>query len=247
MSGDHAIPTIGITLPARATDSAERQRVERNAAKYRLALEHYGALVIEIRPGDGLAVLDTVDGVVLSGGGDLDPRHYSRKPHPKTGPPDAPRDELELSVARAASGRAMPILGICRGAQMLGVALGGQLVQDVDSELPESEEHSASAGGRAARHWVELAPDSRLAAIMRSRRVRVNSYHHQANSQLGPGVIRAAWSRDGVTEAIEGGGPGFALGVQWHPERLWRQAPRQRRLFAAFVDACRAIRRGGQG
>ena len=239
MSGNRAIPVIGITLPSRPSDPEERRRERRHTAAYRNALIFHGVGLVEIRPGDAVSALDSVSGVMLTGGGDLDPRHYGQQPHPKAGAPDRERDELDLAVARAALGRDLPILGICRGAQVLGVALGGQLLQDIGSQLAGAQEHSASGKGGAPRHWVELAPASRLARIAGTGRIRVNSFHHQANHHLGPGVIRSAWSEDGVTEAIELEGDRFVVGVQWHPERMWRRSPRQRRLFAAFVEACR--------
>jgi len=228
-----------MTLPSDPAQPKARRRAGRNAAAYRDALVEHGARVTEMRPGDGAADVRGICGVLLTGGGDLDPRHYGQKPHPKAGTPDSARDDLELAVARAAIERNVPILGICRGAQVLGVALGGQLVQDIGSELPAPEEHSSRATDRTARHWVELAPGSRLAEVMHGRRIRVNSFHHQANSVLAPGVVRAAWCADGVTEAIEAEGARFVVGVQWHPERMWRRSPRQRRLFAAFFEACR--------
>ena len=228
-----------MTLPSDPIEPKARDRADRNAAAYRDALVEHGAQVAEIRPGGAAADLAGIDGVLLTGGGDLDPRHYGQMPHPKAGKPDRARDELELTVAREAIERKLPILGICRGVQVLGVALGGQLVQDIGSELPAPEEHSSRATDRTARHWVELAPGSRLAEVMHGRRIRVNSFHHQANSVLAPGVVRAAWCADGVTEAIEAEGARFVVGVQWHPERMWRRSPRQRRLFAAFFEACR--------
>lgn len=229
-----------MTLPARSSDKDEQQRADRVAAAYRSALVASGARTVDLRPDRAVAAIDGLDGVLLTGGGDLEPWHYGCAVHEKTEPPDKARDEFELALARLAIARGIPVLGICRGAQVLGVVLGGQLLQDIDSGVREAAEHRSLAAGHTARHWIELAPGSRLAAIMGGRRALVNSFHHQANAQLGPGAIRAAWSLDDVTEAVEIAGPAFAIGVQWHPERMWRKAPRQRRLFAAFVDACRA-------
>jgi putative glutamine amidotransferase len=237
--GDRVIPVVLMILPSDPVEPKARVRASRTAAAYRYALVQHGAQVAEMRPGDGAADLVGVDGVLLTGGGDLDSRYYGQGPHPRAETPDPARDDLELAVTRTAIERDVPILGICRGAQVLGVALGGQLVQDIDSELPAPEEHRSGTKGRTARHWVELAPGSRLAEVMLARRIRVNSFHHQANSVLAAGVVRAAWCADGVTEAIEAEGTGFVIGVQWHPERMWRRSPRQRRLFAAFVEACR--------
>ena len=237
-----AVPTIGITLPSRAGEPKAQRHAERLTAWYRAAIEAHGARVIELPPDDLLIAPDGLDGIVLTGGGDVHPRHYGQRPHPKLGQVDEARDRFELRLSQAALTRGIPLLGVCRGAQVLGVALGGDLTQDIDSQVEDAEKHPAGDRGMASHHWVEIAPDSRLSTVMGARRVRVNSSHHQANARLGPGVRKAAWSQDGVIEAIEWGGENFVLGVQWHPERMWRRAPRQRRLFDAFVAA--ASRRG---
>ncbi|MFB3881466.1 MAG: gamma-glutamyl-gamma-aminobutyrate hydrolase family protein [Armatimonadota bacterium] len=243
MCGDLAIPIVGMTLSSRPADPSDARQWDRTTAVYRAALAGAGAQVIEMRAGESALDLDGLDGIVLTGGGDLDPRHYGQSPHPKCEKPDPARDEFELMVARKAIERKLPVLGICRGVQVLGVVLGGQLVQDISSEVPGAAEHRSETKGRTAKHWVELAAGSRLAEVTGARRLQVNSFHHQANSVLGPGAVRVAWCSDGVTEAIEVAGAAFAIGVQWHPERMWRRAPRQRRLFSAFVEACR---RGSQ-
>lgn len=225
MSGRATCPLIGIALPSRAT---------RGAALYARAVEVHGARVVELHPGDSPA-LDDLDGLLLSGGGDIDPRLYGQARHEKLGPVDRDRDCFELCLARRAVEQGVPVLGICRGAQVLGVALGGELVQDIPSLVGGSVVHSAGKDG--ARHWVRVESDSQLGEIMGARRVCVNSFHHQANGRLGPGVRATAWSEDRVIEAIEADGAAFALGVQWHPERMCLRAPRQARLFAAFVTA----------
>jgi len=234
--GDPAIPTIGLTLPSLATDPAARRRAARTAATYRAALEACGASVMDLRPQEPPIPLD-FEALLLSGGGDIDPKYFGAEPHPKADTPDDLRDRFELWAAREALARGVPILGICRGAQVLGVALGGQLVQDIDSEVPGAGRHRVPEGEKLPCHAVEVAAGSLLSLIVEAPRVRVNSNHHQANGRLGAGVRRTAWTEDGVIEAIEGDGAGFVLGVQWHPERMWRRAPRQGRLFAAFVEA----------
>ena len=123
---------------------------------------------------------------------------------------------------------------------MLGVATGGDLVQDIPSRHPGALAHAMPPGGGVARHRIRVEEGSRLRGIMGTARVWVNSHHHQANATLGPGMRGVAWCEDGVVEAIEGTGPGFVLGVQWHPERMLR-APRQRRLFAALVSAASQV------
>jgi len=242
MPGCLAVPTIGITLPSRAADPKAQRRADRLTARYRAAIEAHGARSVELPSNTLPTVLDGLDGVLLTGGGDIHPSHYGQTPHPKLGHVDDARDQFELLLVRAALSRGIPLLGICRGAQVLGVALGGDLVQDIDSDVEDAKKHPAGERGRASHHWIEIAPGSRLSQILGARRVRVNSSHHQANGRLGSGVRKVAWSEDGVIEAIEREGDDFVLGVQWHPERMWRRAPRQSRLFGAFAAAASAGR-----
>lgn len=237
MPGRPAVPTIGITLPSRAADPTAQRRADRLTARYRAAIEAHGARALELPPDSPPTALDGLGGVLLTGGGDIHPSHFGQAPHPKLGHVDEARDRFELRLARAALSRGLPLLGICRGAQVLGVALGGDLVQDIDSDAEDAKKHPAGPRGKASHHWIEIAPDSRLSRIVDARRARVNSSHHQANRRLGSRVRKVAWSEDGVIEAIEREGEGFVLGVQWHPERTWRKAPRQSRLFAAFTAA----------
>jgi putative glutamine amidotransferase len=237
MPGCPAVPTIGVTLPSRAADLKAQRRANRLAARYRAAIEVHGVRWIELPPDSPPTVLDGLDGVLLTGGGDIHPSRYGQTPHPKLGHVDHARDQFELLLARGALSRGIPLLGICRGAQVLGVALGGDLVQDIDSDVEDAKKHPAGGRGNASHHCIEIAPGSHLSQIMGARRVRVNSSHHQANGRLGSGVRKVAWSEDGVIEAIEREEEGFVLGVQWHPERMWRKAPRQSRLFAAFAAA----------
>jgi len=237
MPGCPAVPTIGVTLPSRAADPKAQRRADRLTARYRAAIEAHGARAIELPPDDPLTALDGLDGVLLAGGGDIHPSCYGQTAHPKLGHVDQARDRFELGLSQAALGQGIPLLGICRGAQVLGVVLGGDLVQDIDSDVEDAKKHPAGERGKASYHWIEIAPGSRLSRIMGARRVRVNSSHHQANGRLGYGVRKVAWSQDGVIEGIERAGEHFVLGVQWHPERMWRRAPRQSRLFGAFVAA----------
>jgi putative glutamine amidotransferase len=226
-----------MTLPSRAAAASQQRRGKRMAAAYRRPLEAGGARVVELSPDAGQPTLDGLHALLLTGGGDLHPRRYRRRPHPKLTGVDCARDEFELRLAAAALAASMPVLGICRGAQVLGVALRGDLIQDIDSSVKAAIKHSSPPGQAVSRHWVALAAGSRLRRIVGAERMRVNSYHHQANGRLGPGARAAAWSEDGVIEAIEHNGGPFVIGVQWHPERVWRRSPRQRRLFAAFVVA----------
>ena len=215
-------PTVGLTVPSSATEEQTRP--------YRAALEACGARVVELRAGDEAVALD---GLLLSGGGDVEPGRFGQEKHAKTAGIDPERDELELRMAGAALADGAPILGICRGAQVLGVALGGTLVQDVPDLTPNALPHAD------AKHGVRLACDSRIGAILGCERLEVNSYHHQANGLLGDAVRAAAWSDDNVIEAIEAADRPFVIGVQWHPEVGALGDERQRRLFEHLIGLAR--------
>jgi len=227
---------IGVTLSSRATEKQRRQ--------CRRALEQHGARVLELPP-QADAETGGLDGLLLSGGGDMHPRYYGECPRAELRDVDCARDELELALTGAALAAGMPLLGICRGAQVLGVALGGGLIQDIPSERPGALVHRIEEESQTAWHWVGIAGDSRLSAIMGAGRVNVNSFHHQANGPLGEDARAVAWAEDGVVEAIDGAAHEFVLGVQWHPERMLDDDA-QRRLFEVFVAAAREHTRWGQ-
>lgn len=193
---------------------------------YLRTLDAAGAMPVVLPPlGDAEALLDRLDGIVLSGGPDLDPAAYgARERHPELGPTEPSLDAFELALARAALERGMPILAVCRGAQALNVACGGTLHQHVPG-------HRQTAPAGEPTHEVALRPDSRLARIARTRTLPVNSFHHQAVDRVGAGLRVVGRAADGTVEAIEGAG--FVLGVQWHAETLPEHLP----LFAALVAA----------
>jgi putative glutamine amidotransferase len=210
-----------VTFSSRATPEQRRAYVG--------ALEAQGARVVEVETGVGEPRIEGLDGLLLSGGGDIDPVLFGRARHPKTGNVDAARDEFELCLTREAMASGLPVLGICRGAQVLGVAFGGNLTQDIPDLVPNARQHSDNS------HEVRVVVDSLLGRILGSERLEVNSFHHQANGIPGGELRAVAWSDDNVIEAIEAPEPGFVLGVQWHPERM--ADPIQARLFAAFAAA----------
>jgi gamma-glutamyl-gamma-aminobutyrate hydrolase PuuD len=177
------------------------------------------------------AVIAGVDGLVLTGGADVDPARYGADPHPRTGAPRTDRDGWELLLLHAARERRLPVLAICRGMQVLNVGLGGTLVQHLP-DLVGHEGHCPVPGVHA-RHDVRLAPDSRIAAML-GPAATVATYHHQAVAELGDGLHATGWAEDGVVEAVELA-DGWVVGVQWHPE-----VHDGARLFAGFVAACAA-------
>ena len=187
-----------------------------------------------VEPGDAPAAVTGVDGVVLTGGLDLDPAGYGQPPHPETGPVDPARDGLELALARAAVDRDVPMLAICRGVQVMNVALGGTLVQHV-------EKHHDIERYNEVVHPVSIEPGSTLAAWLdgAAASLEVNTLHHQAVDEIAPGCRAVAWADDGTVEAIEVEGARGVVGVQWHPELL-RHLPEHLRLFESLVAAAGA-------
>ena len=187
------------------------------------------------------AIYEQLNGLLLAGGGDLDPKHYGEAIHEKCGQIDEARDRVELTLAGWALAEGLPVFGICRGIQVLNVAAGGALYQDIASQAPGSLKHDCwpDHPRNYLAHQVTVNGDSQLAAILGQRRVGVNSMHHQTVKDLAPSFKVVARATDGLIEAIESHDHPFALGVQWHPEELVEDAPPMRRLFEEFVSAAR--------
>lgn len=185
---------------------------------------------------------EQLDGLLLAGGVDVDPLHYGEGHHPQLGRVDAERDATELTLTRWALAEDLPVFGICRGIQLLNVAAGGSLYQDLPAQFQPRLRHSyttkESPRDRAV-HEVQAVAGSRLAAVLGACAVRVNSYHHQAVKQAAGGFEVVAHSEDGVIEGIEHPARRFALGVQWHPEGMVGSDVAAQRLFAAFIAAAR--------
>lgn len=224
------MPTIAITPCRQMSDYLE-------------SVKRAGATVLEVSVDDDPgAVVSRVDGVVLTGGGDVAPALYGAAPHATYAAAEPGRDAFEIAVARAATEAGLPIFAICRGMQVLNVALGGDLVQDIPTEVNGALNHDLREPRFAIAHEVWASKGSRLSALMQEKledaeSCPVNSRHHQAVRHLGHGLEVVATAPDGVIEAVEGPGV-FCLGVQWHPENFWRTGE-FRPLFEGFVDACR--------
>jgi putative glutamine amidotransferase len=187
------------------------------------------------------AIYDRLDGLLLSGGGDIDPAHYGERIHPKCRTIDARRDEMELMLSHWAIAEGKPILAICRGIQVLNVAQGGSLYQDIEAQIPSAERHDWSSGypRNHRAHTVAIEPGTHLATIAETSDMPVNSFHHQALKSIAPGFIVSGRAPDGIVEAIEAENHPFAVAVQWHPEELAETDPRAQHLFDALVEACR--------
>jgi len=189
-------------------------------------------------------VLRDLDGLILSGGVDIDPAHFGETVVPDASVEiDAQRDAAELPLARAALGADLPVLGICRGIQTLAVAAGGSLHQDLELLGHDRAVHQQRDAGKdetALSHVVRVSAGTRLAAALGAGEQHVNSFHHQAVRDVPPGFVVTARSADGIVEGFEDHRRTFTLGVQWHPERMVDRHPAQRKLFAALVEAARA-------
>jgi putative glutamine amidotransferase len=203
---------------------------------YVRAVEHAGGRPLVVPPSkDGLEeTLDALDGVIFSGGGDLDPELYGAEPHDETDEPRTERDAAELRLLEAALDRDMPVLAICRGSQLLNVARGG----DLEQHLPETvghEQHRHEPGSFSD-HDVTVAANSRLGGLLGDR-APVKSHHHQGYGRIGSGLQEVAWAEDGVVEGLEDAAKRFALGVLWHPEEGEDFA-----LFQGLVEEARRYR-----
>jgi putative glutamine amidotransferase len=214
------------------------------ATLYPEAIERAGGVPVIVpllRPEAIAALLDRVDGICLPGGPDLQPSAYGEEPHPQLGPTEPRVDAVELALVRAADRRNLPILGICRGMQLLNVARGGTLHQHLPDVVGDRLEHRQPEHGSATTHHVETAPHSRLRAILGGPKLQVNSFHHQAVRTLGDDLTATAWAEDGTIEAIEEPGERLVLGVQWHAEGLQAHDPLFELLVAAASGADVAV------
>ncbi len=227
-------PVIGITRCSRLDDYIAS--VERSGGRAR---------VLEINESPRQLVAQ-IEGLLLTGGGDVDPVLYNEERHPAVDDAEPGRDEFEIDLARRAMQAHLPLLAICRGSQVLNVAAGGTLVQDIPSALQSSLVHAMTEPKDSIAHAVAIVPGSRLETVLRDavtseHTCRVNSRHHQSVGRLGESLAASAIADDGVVEAIEAPDEDFCVGVQWHPENFWRTGE-FRGLFDAFVESAR--RRG---
>ena len=209
------------------------------------ALIEAGALPVILPLTEDLQVLsayaEQLDGVVFTGGGDVDPALFSQPCRPWSGRIDPRRDAMELALCRLLMAASKPVLGVCRGMQVMNIACGGDIYQDIEREFHTDcpIAHRQPMPAEYSSHAVHVTEGTRLATLVKQSELRVNSLHHQAVNRLGEGLIGAAYSEDGLCEALEAPKARFFLGVQWHPERLYPMHNEQRAIFTAFVDSCR--------
>lgn len=248
----HRKPIIGIT-PSPMEDAQAHGSFTRYAASttYTEAVEAAGGVPLIIPPQAGNIdeILAVVDGLVLSGGGDIDPEIYGDDyRHETTYGIHAGRDELELTLAREAVARDIPMLCICRGVQVLNVALGGTLVQDIPGQYSTEIEHAQQNAGirkEDAGHTVTVTPGSLLERTYGTTSIDVNSFHHQALKDVPPTLSINAVASDEIVESVSADSGRWILGVQWHPEMMFRDHPEHLKPFSALVAVAAEPRTDG--
>lgn len=232
-------PLIGITCARQTTDSGRPwfglhhtyARAIVFAGGSPVLIPSLGAADVDaVRP-----IFESVDGLLLPGGADMQPSTYGAEPHPKQGGVDSALDETELQLARWALDEQLPVLGICRGQQCLNVAAGGTLYQDILSEIPGALTHRVEPRNALAHH-IRVEPDSRLADLLGATHVSVNSLHHQAVRDVAPSFQVVARAPDGVIEGLERPNHPFAVSVQFHPEELVPGHEASERLLVRFIN-----------
>ncbi len=216
-------------------------RVRLNTA-YVTSLENAGLVPIVVPPLRSSvavrAIMEAVDGLLLTGGEDVDPKLYGQSPHEKLGPVNRTRDDTEIALVHAARALRKPILAICRGPQLLNVALGGTLIQDIPACVPDALPHNPEAERGVRTHEVSIEPDSRVANAIGATNVQVNSLHHQSVLEPAAELRVTARAPDGIIEALETRDEDWwVMAVQWHPEEMNDSPePWDRGLFRAFAD-----------
>lgn len=239
-------PLIGLSCSTLISSEHDRLGMKRYAipAFYVARVEEAGGLPVLLPtavPERASEVLQRLDALLLSGGADLDPDLYGQPPHPRLGEVDRPRDLYEIALVKAARRAGLPILAICRGMQVVNVAYGGTLIQDLPSQRKEAAQHEqVTVEITQTGHAVRIEPGTQFHALAGSDQARVNSYHHQAVDRMAEGFRATAYAPDGVLEAMEHPEGPFFQCVQWHPERLAGD-PVSRGLFEAFIRAARPL------
>ncbi|MFZ5639122.1 MAG: gamma-glutamyl-gamma-aminobutyrate hydrolase family protein [Bacillota bacterium] len=231
-------PVIGITCSL--DQNTDRSYL---AQYYVRAVEAAGGVPVALPALKNLSLiphhLAGINGLLLSGGVDVDPAFFEEEPWPWGGEITPERDWYEIELVRQALELKMPLLAICRGMQVLNIAAGGSVHQDIGRGIRNPLKHSQQAPRWYPTHRLDIEPGSLLEGILQAESVRVNSFHHQAVKNLAPGFAVTARSSDGVIEAIERIDARFTMGVQFHPECMWERAPKFLELFKALVKACK--------
>lgn len=235
-------PLIGITTSPRMLPMGDRTvPAHTSLSTYSRIVIAAGATPVLLVPTDATAIdglLDRLDGVVLSGGGDVDPAHYGGAANPAVYGVEAARDTFEIALARRLRARRMPTLCVCRGIQVMNVALGGSLIEHIPDEPGDHLDHWVADPGRRP-HTVAITPGTATAKALGTEEVAVNSIHHQAVRRVADGLVVTGIAPDGIVEALEPADDWSMWAVQWHPEALGADDIPSLGLFAALVDASR--------
>ncbi len=240
-------PLIGITCYIDYDDSKRKYpfifAFDYVKRQYYLAIQDAGGVPIILPNIEKMNLVDnyikTLDGLLLAGGGDVHPSFFHERIKAKNLSIKIERDRFEIALAKKALRKKLPILGICRGLQVINIVLGGTIFQDLSLRKKKTLNHKPEAVIRfKKRHKVKIKEDSRLFSIVKKKEILVNTSHHQIIKDVAPSLSASAWSEDGVIEALEGKGKEFLISVQWHPEAMIKH-PSSRALFRAFVKACR--------
>ena len=237
-------PLIGIPMESNFPDKERKRLMFNGMPTYTHAVDANGGVPVyiplELGEASLRAIYEKLDGLMLSGGVDVDPTAYGEEVLPQCGAIDPLRDATELKITQWALQDQKPILAICRGVQLLNVAMGGSLVQDIPTQHPDPIEHRFDRENFKDRwHPVAVEADSKLAHAFGATNLAVNTAHHQALKQVADGLHVTAQAPDQISEAVEGTNGAWILGVQFHPERMLEQEPRAHGIFRDFVEACR--------
>ncbi|HVL12106.1 MAG TPA: gamma-glutamyl-gamma-aminobutyrate hydrolase family protein [Gemmata sp.] len=240
-------PVIGIATQTLPPVPGERQGCWLMGHSYVEELRKVGAIpwLIPLVPHDPdtlREIFDRLDGVFITGGVDVDPSRYGEARTPLCGTTDPDRDAVEIALLHHAQSRQLPVLAVCRGIQILNVACGGTLYQDVQAQVPAALKHDyfptpEQPSRKYLAHDVTVKAGSRLGHILQGAVVPVNSMHHQAIKDLAPNLTPTAYAPDGIIEGVEGLDSPYLVAVQWHPEELTETQPGMARLFTSFVEA----------
>ncbi len=235
-------PVIGITCTTTGSDNASHGI----GINYINAVEYAGGtpILLPLIQSDPCIVefLSLIDGLLLSGGPDVDPFLYEEESQPNMGRINVDKDRVEMLLAPRALEKDMPILAICRGIQLLNVAAGGTLYQDISISPKPVLKHRQDAPRWYGTHAIHVEEESRLMDILGHSTIRVNTFHHQAVKDVAPGFVVSAVASDGIIEGIESSRYTFAVGIQCHPEGMWENNPPIANIFAAFVEAAKAYK-----